>query len=76
MSPLSSLQTEDLQLSYGEDQEEIPYSRDAGLEFQHIFVKELKKRKKHIDVLCSCELTGYVCVTEGVIMLLYLLSLI
>lgn len=74
---LSSLQKDNLQLSYGEDPEEIRYSRDAGLEVQHIFVKELKKRKKKpIDVLCSRELTGYVCVTEGVIMLLYLLSLI
>lgn len=45
--PLSSLQTDNLQLSYGEDQNEIPHYRDAGLEFQHIFVKELKKRKKN-----------------------------
>lgn len=26
------------------DYKRIPYSRDAGLEFQHVFVKELKKR--------------------------------
>lgn len=77
MSPLSSLQKDNLQLSRGEDQKEIPHSGEAGLEFQHVFVKELKKRKKKpIDVLCSRELTGYVCVTVGVIMLLYLLSLI
>lgn len=76
--PLSSLQKDNLQLSCGEDQKEIPHSGEAGLEFQHVFVKELKKRekKKPIDVLCSRELTGYVCVTVGVIMLLYLLSLI
>lgn len=42
---LSSLHKDNLRLSNGEDQEEIPHSRDAGLEFQHIFVKELKKKK-------------------------------
>lgn len=65
MSPFSSLQKDNLQLSYGEDQKEIPHSRDAGLEIQHIFVKELKKKKKPIDVLCSRELTGYVCDRRG-----------
>lgn len=53
------------QLSYDEDPKEIPHSRDAGLEFQHIFVKELKKKKNPIDVLCSRELTGYVCDRRG-----------
>lgn len=36
--------------SYGEDHREVPRSRDAGLEFQHVFVKELKKRKKNLSM--------------------------
>lgn len=30
----------------GEDQIEIPHSRDAGLGFEHIFVKELRNKTK------------------------------
>lgn len=46
--------------SHGEDQKQI-HSRNAGLEYQHVFVKELKK---HIDVLCCRELC--VCMCEPV----------
>lgn len=41
------------------DYKRIPYSRDAGLEFQHVFVKELKKRNLKKKKTYRCPLFSW-----------------
>lgn len=74
--PLSSFQKDNIQLSYGEDQRDPLFQRCRFGIPTHLCKRTEKEKKNLIDVFCSRELTGYVCVTVRVIMLLYLLSLI